>query len=478
MSPDSVGYIASARHLVQGQGLLLYDSAPLVEQPPFYPIVLALVEWLLGFDALVAGRAVNALLHGLIVCLAGLLMARCLHDAPPFMVAGVLFVLLSAPLLEVAVMAWAEPLFILLALAFLLGLGSYLASHDRSLLLLISLAAALACLTRYIGVTLVLTGVAAILFLTNAKPSVKITHSLLFAIVSILPLLLWVIHNYVLTTTFFGPRTPSRFALGQNLDLTVRVLLSWFIPWQVSAPLPGLIVLGVLAVGIVTILAKNRWRTPEVAWCMLAPTGLFVISYLGFLIVSSTVIAFDKIDNRLVSPVYVPMVLLVLIWLRNLLDPLIARISATLAYGLLVIFFVCWLVHPLRTVTAGAMQRINEGAGGYNTRLWRASETIRYLQDQRWDGQTLYSNGPDVGYILAGLNMKWSPLRGSSNLTPADDSVLAQRESWPESPEAYLIWFDNIHRSYVYKVDELQAVADITPVIKLADGMIYIVSRK
>ncbi|NIP42487.1 MAG: hypothetical protein GWO30_06835 [Gammaproteobacteria bacterium] len=41
LSPDSVGYISTARSLISGKGFFQYDGQPFFLQPPLYPIILA-----------------------------------------------------------------------------------------------------------------------------------------------------------------------------------------------------------------------------------------------------------------------------------------------------------------------------------------------------------------------------------------------------------------------------------------------------
>jgi len=44
ISTDSVGYIATARHIATGIGVVTYDSTPLLVQPPLYPALLATIN--------------------------------------------------------------------------------------------------------------------------------------------------------------------------------------------------------------------------------------------------------------------------------------------------------------------------------------------------------------------------------------------------------------------------------------------------
>ncbi|MFA6234263.1 MAG: hypothetical protein WC824_08770, partial [Bacteroidota bacterium] len=52
LTPDSVGYIGAARHIIAGDGVLSFDGHHLVVQPPLYPALLAIVGGLFGMDPL------------------------------------------------------------------------------------------------------------------------------------------------------------------------------------------------------------------------------------------------------------------------------------------------------------------------------------------------------------------------------------------------------------------------------------------
>ena len=74
VTTDSVRYIATARHLSAGLGLVTHTGAPLVEHPPLYPVLLSAIERLAGVDPLVSARFVGAALMGAVVFAGGLLL--------------------------------------------------------------------------------------------------------------------------------------------------------------------------------------------------------------------------------------------------------------------------------------------------------------------------------------------------------------------------------------------------------------------
>ena len=232
LSPDSAGYISAARHIAAGMGAVMYDGTPLIAQPPLYPAILAIISYVFRMDPLSFAHIVNAALFGFIVYLSGLLFFYHLKIFA-FSLLGTVFILTSFPLIEVSLMAWSEPLFIVFVLLYLVFFEIYLVKADIASLVLFSLSVAFAFLTRYIGFIFILTGIFSILLFCRKSPKVKFKHVILFASVSILPIGLWVTRNYVLSGTLFGPRASSLYTLFQNVTFTFNTFLSWYTPWRV-----------------------------------------------------------------------------------------------------------------------------------------------------------------------------------------------------------------------------------------------------
>ena len=165
LSPDSVGYITVARSLVVATGI----PPSFISQPPLFPAILAAAGYVLQADPLFIAHLVNAFVFGLIICLSTLLFFKHLYGSAVLAFMGTIYVVFSEPLLEVSVMAWTEPLFVCFVVGFLISLHSYLEKRSRISFALSLLLSALACLTRYIGVTLVFTGVVAMLLCYKGK---------------------------------------------------------------------------------------------------------------------------------------------------------------------------------------------------------------------------------------------------------------------------------------------------------------------
>ena len=313
LTPDLVDYIGTARNIIAGAGFNTYDGNPIVSWPPLYPVLLALVSVIFRSDPLFLANVLNAFIFGLIVYVGGVLTFKHLSTFPALAFVGTLAILVSIPLFKVSIMAWSEPLFILLLLLGLLFAKSYLEKKDILSLMLLSISVALASLTRYIGVTLILWGVFIIIGFYRDTLKNKLVHLSLFTLISFPPIGIWLIRNYVISSTLFGPRTSSAHGLSQNLIAVFNSLKIWYIPGIIADHLPTtLIFLGVVFSFFVGLNLKDNWQSMKVVLRQDSSIIVFIIVYTTFLVISSTTSAFDAINDRLLSPIYVPLTLLLL----------------------------------------------------------------------------------------------------------------------------------------------------------------------
>jgi hypothetical protein len=143
------------------------------------------------------------------------------------------------------------------------------------------------------------------------------------------------------------------------------------------------------------------------------------------------------------------------------------------------------LLYPLSSIRADVITGLNQG-WGYSGRLWKESSIVQYLQHEPLQtSHIIYSNAPDVLYILVNLSAKTSPAKtayNSSGVTPLSgprvNDLSRIGDSWPESNDSYLIWFDKIEREYLFTLSDLQSVADFRQINRFDDGGTYLVSRR
>ena len=264
-SPDSVAYISTARNLLCGEGYLKFDGSLYLFEPPLLPTLLAIVG-LGGIDPFDAVRYVNAIAFGLIIFISGLWFLKNLKH---FSIAllGSIAILLSIKLIEISAFAWTEPLFIMFVLLFIFEIERFLRTDRPSAFFLSAIIAALACLTRNVGLTVVLTGLVLLLYKPNIPFTTRLNKATIFGFISVLPLSIWLIRNYIVSYTLTGTYGPSSYSFPQNLYFVVETISGWFLPSGIMPAVPRILsasFLLILAAFIFIRVIRNnqsRWRS-------------------------------------------------------------------------------------------------------------------------------------------------------------------------------------------------------------------------
>ncbi len=488
LAPDAVGYIQVAREILSGQGI----SSAFTLQPPLYPVALAAVGALTRSDPLDAAVWFNALLFAGAIFCAGVLCVRHLPNFHALAVLGAFGVLCARPLVNVAVTAYSEMLFIFLIGVAFLGMSFYFEKRNWKWLAIAILATALACLTRYVGVALIASSALAIVWVLRAERGRAFFVAALFAALSALPLSLWALRNVMVSGEPFGERAASRVSFIENINLTVETFASWFVPnaWEWVFWLGLIVVCGAL---LFRVLAR---RSDQNAHSSLAPYFLFVVIFTALLIFSATTTALNRINTRLLSPLFIPALLLFVIMFDRVLNPLRARrgnarggnawggnarggnAAASVPYVALLVIAALF-IFPIQTNVPRITRAAEQGAGGYNTTRWRTNETVAYVTQHRAEMRgTIYSNGPDALYILADVNAQSIPpkFQYASNEPAQDANTL--RGAYPPEP-ATLIWLDQIEREdFLFTFEELNGFTNLTPIAKLRDGAVYRMEKR
>jgi len=223
---------------------------------------------------------------------------------------------------------------------------------------------------------------------------------------------------------------------------------------------------------------KDSWQNVKITLGQINSIILFIVIYITFMVISSTTTAYDPIGDRLLSPIYVPLTLLLLILTHAIAEPYRKRFSKKIVDSFLIIGIAIWLVYPIRATMLNTIA-LTQNGGGYNDKAWRESETIQYLLQHRILGSecTVYTNDPWAVYILAHLKAKRSPDKRRYNSPEIVNDIPRLKGSWPEENKACLVWFDRTHRSWLFTIDELRVIANLNLIARTGDGSIYSVTR-
>jgi hypothetical protein len=479
LNPDSMAYISAGINLANGDGLATLFGTPLTVFPPGMPAVVA-AGTLFGIDDLEMLRIINSLCFAAVVLLSYVLLRR--HVSSLVLVLGAtVFVAASRPMLSVMAVALSEPVFLVIVLTFIIVMEDLLA-RPRNLGLMA--AAIVLCwsafLFRYSGAALIPIGVAVLLIgLRHVDARFAVKQAAIFSACAAVVPVAWLLRNRATDGTAMGPRAPSADGPATHSYRIMEAVGRWF--WIAPGPVSATFatILGGLLIASL-ILAFWYFRTtgspadrttgsPADRQYPLLPLVAFCLGYVAYLTVAASSTKFNPLDHRLLSPIYVPLIVLAAIALDRLWSRLNTPKRSILGV-ILAAVLVLQVLDMLPTVGKFATGQ------GYAKEAWRQSElaaTVSALSAQT----KVVSNEPD------GL---WAQTRRQGiQLAPAGYSIpgwqgsIKRLQRSSSCDPTVLAWF--IGKDVTSRVSTRLPPAELSNHVKLdlikktKDGDLYIV---
>ena len=481
-SPDSVNYIGAARNLAEGKGLVSFDGTPFIAWPPLYPIVLAIPSFIFHLDPLSTASTINAIIFGLTIYFSGLLFARYLISSPVYAFLGVTLVLLSNVLQDLSTKVWSENLFILLTIISLLYLDKYMLKRTWSSLIILSITVGCAYLSRFIGMSLIMSCSLTLILTPWEKVWTRFKAAIIFITISSIPVAILFIRNYYIVGTPFGNRVHGGPSLSENLGLLFSTLINWgYFPTKSIASKVFHLIIFVLIVGIfIKFLNKSTFAKVKSRFVMLNPVTLFILIYLSFLLYTTSSFILDPISMRFLSPVYIPITLLFLVFIDVLLEPAREHFSSVVVNAILVLSLIYWVLSgPLKGTIRDTRYWMKEGTDGYTSNEWRNCELIKYIQSMHLErGQVVYSNEREIMYILTNIICRPETIKINLAGTSTTDNMFKPISGWDITDNDYFIWFSRYPDSCPYSKNELDNSTNLEKIKEFSDGTVYSLQKK
>ena len=465
MGWDAVNYVTAARNLLAGAGLVDL-LRPMVSWPPMYPALLA-GGGLFGLDPYAVAGPLNAVFFGLTVLVAGWWLRRRLRSRLLWLW-GCFSIALALPLAETASRAESESAFILFVTLALTQIDVHLSGGGRASLLRAAAFSALACLTRYMGVS-VIVAVIPLLLAARVAPREKMKRIAVYMLLAAAPLGLWMLRNFLLVGLPVGSRSGVFYSLPYIADEALRIAVEdW---WLVGLTAPVLLALAAAAGHALHRRSQRKSGAPvaaEVARGPLRVCGGFALAYLMLLAAAlMSGGAWNGLRERFLAPAYVPLLFAALL----LLDGALRYARKTLAAVLMLALPLqaAWLVvlhkREIPLWNAGARQ-------AYAAPQWRNSESLQYIREAALTG-AIWSNARPVTALYA------DSLRRHYALPCEADHLRSAWSKALDGEEAYVLhfndwwqggcsqWQDDALRSHLSQDPLLE------PVAETADGALY-----
>jgi hypothetical protein len=467
ISPDTVTYLSAARHLTQGKGFISFDNLPVVDFPFGYPFFLTVISFITRLDPTQFGPLLNGTLFGLLLYISGGIMNG--FNSPSGWYKRILLVciLLSPALQEVYSYLWSETIFLLLIIFFMLSISNYLRQQTTGWLLISILICSLACLTRYAGVFLILTGLCLIYFNRAFSWRKRIIHCLLFGSISFSLLLINVTRNYLSAGLAMGPRPKSDSGILKILEYFGGVICDWLLLDR-KPLLAVTLAIAIFILFALTISFTRNWRKSGFGFeYIMAVTGL---TYCIFMIFTSSLTRYEQFTNRLLSPIFIPLLWSLSWWVPQFIRNKPVRSKWILLFPVLLVTI--WFLNREWRSDYEYYDGVKDaGMPGYREDPFVQSEIVQYLEKNKniFDPRfPIFSNAGDAVYFITGLPAAQLPFTDF----PAKVEIYYNGYN-NHSPE-YLVWFRDLDNPAMPDLKSILQHKNMMPLKELADGAVYI----
>jgi 4-amino-4-deoxy-L-arabinose transferase-like glycosyltransferase len=313
LSPDSISYLSTATHLRSGEWFTDFTGEPMAVFGPLFAVLLAP-----GGRSLLWARLIESIaLAGSALGMFALLRHRV---APHLAVVGAAMFVFSALLIRVAGTVWSEVPYLAIALAALV-VSTRPRPSDRWAALAGALAG-LGFLTRYAGVGLIATVVAAVALSSAALGwrhmlrRVAVCTSVAVGVGAV-----WVVRNLVVVGQPLGPRFEGGAGepLSTTFDLAFAAIGRSIVgdgAADTTARRWGVVVVAGLVAFIVVAVVRLAVRAPHERWrrSLVSDLTVGVFGLTSVLLpVWSRTFSANDIESRVMSPVFVTTVYVVMV---------------------------------------------------------------------------------------------------------------------------------------------------------------------
>ena len=487
LSTDGARYLSSADNLIHGKGLNDYLGEPLTQFPPLYSVIIAGFSFITRTDVFIVGKYLNILTFGWVIWLAGIFFRRIFPENYLYAYMGSAVFATSISLVRIASNILSDLLFLALAILFLISATNALLDSSKKNIWIMALIASISPFERYAGLTFILTASVIIFILYRKEIFRGIFFGGMFAVLTSLPIMLWVIfHNYLPTGILFGVRRPPSFE--GNLGTTIEKAIHWFIPYRLTEYIPeGLLIILVLLI----LLTGNRledWKRwgKQIITPQFLPSLIFLLFYINVLVfnVSYSEVRWPFMDriHIIILPAFMALGFLTV---KELMPIYLRKIPHRTMQSAVVIVFILWLAYPLNNLQKYLRSAYSDGEVSeynlYNTRALNESGVQEFLASQPISASDkVYSNYEPIAWLYTRHTILKLP-QGTPDLKkPIPEQVLQNYPDWPgDNGGGYVIWMKKLgFKPYVLAPDQLTSKANFQMIFSSREGDVYLLTPK
>ncbi|MCX7755889.1 MAG: hypothetical protein N2117_11695 [Anaerolineales bacterium] len=483
---DAMRYIAFADNLLKGRGLIDYDQGRLLVFPPLFPWLIAALASLTRADVFLVGWYLNLFLWGVNLFLSGLFLRQVFAQRPLYAWLALLVVCLSPSALAMHTSLLTEPLFLTFSLLLFFAGREYLETRSRRAFWGMILLGIGASLLRWAGMSHIVVAGLVVLWAWRTNLKAGLLRAAGLGLLSFAPVGGWIyFHNYLPTGTLWGISSKGNVFVLENILQALRKIFYWFVPYRPISPdgkWDALVVFSVLLLVLLLVNRKQHWQQWGREYThplVLVSTSFAVVKFAATALMAQTADHRALASDRYYALLLVPILVILFLTFHHLIRPHL-RLSERWGNVALLLVFSIWLLLPVNRLTKYLRLSLRDGEAGYNlynVRKYHESELIQQTRAllEREPDAVLYSNIPaPVWFFTRHLMTYLIPKRAEWTW----DDFKHNMAGWPYDKPGYLLWFEDDPFKIFYTPGDLYRIAEIQPVYRAADGVIYSVSPR
>jgi len=464
LKPDSIVYLSTARSALAGSGFFEFEGIPLTDFPIGYSTFLCIISIISRLDILQCAHIVNMSLYFVLIYVSGGIINEFTRKNRWIKIPFLVLIAFSPILLNVYINLMSETVFLVMILLFFVALKKYGRDKAVNKLIIVAVIAGLSCIVRYAGVTLIGAGGLMILFDRKLEIKKKIGHLLLFGLIGLSFLMGNLLRNYLIVNTLTGPRESSITSFSENIKNYTSVLGDFFKYTFLPFELVFLIGIGLFLFYIFTFIFHVT--KSEKFYNYLSISVSFFIVYSVFIVFLATISRFDKLDVRLLSPLFLPGLfpfVFVVEWL-------ITSFHGWIKYSIIsicVMLFCITIYYQYKDNSEMYTMSQNAGIPGYAEDAWRNSKMLEYLNGNKQlfvNEALIYSNRNEAVWLFTNLR---------SDLIPHNEyesEVLEFAEN--QKKDYYIVWFYDMVDTELFSLEKLLNEYNLNELVSFSDGKI------
>jgi len=260
---------------------------------------------------------------------------------------------------------------------------------------------------------------------------------------------------------------PSITPFGDNLHYFGTVICDWGALGNGAYPYAAVLTALVLLALIAVLLWKafkgkiNSYENIVIA---------FTIVYGLFIVVWASIQRFERINSRLLSPMFIPLLIACTSWVPDVLKLVRSKAKYALA-GVAILLMVAFECATYQVDWQRYDDENDYGVPGYSDDGWNKSEFVVYLRQHKkmfTPTVPIYTDADEAVYLFTGL---------SSTLIP-HKFFQKDVQKFYSVKHFYLVWFDNLSNPELLSLQDVMKHKKLVKIGTAKQGDIYVCDER